>query len=858
MMAFSQVTNTSYHIDQTNETYQFIGGEKPGGWACIGATILGLVGEVDEDAFLKLMEGISPTTGEYLFQQNGKKHRPGFDVVFNAPKDVSVAWARADSKLRLIIESAHNEAVCNALNFIELHAAYTRRGKNGVHHEQVVGLISALFQHSTSRLNDPHLHTHAVIKNCAKRLDGTYGSLESMYILKWQKAASFIYKAILAENLREYGFNTFLSGQSFGLHGIPTHICEHFSKRKKEIKAALDAKGINTARAANLAAKMTRGKKQAVDRPRLFNEWKTEMDKLGFSEDEFNKLINQSLGLHLLKEGDLTEVKFNHQYLCEHLTQSRSVFSEINVYNLALTTAMTLAIPAKAALTLAESFLESELILELQTGNKYERQFTTHKMRQLENQLIKTAKKLNGRTFIAGLSINDILKAQTRTGLVLSEEQQEAVLGVLGNSSMEIMSGSAGSGKSTAMLILSDIYCYFNVKVWGAAIAKSAAKNLEKETNIQSFTVAKLLIDLDNGWSKIRENDVVVVDEAGQIGVRQMLKLQEHAIKKRFKLVLTGDDKQLDAIEHGGVLRYLSRPNIIGTTRIETIMRQNQEWDRTAVANFRDGKAIDGLKEYKRHKRLHFNKDANSTHSALIADWNKFRQETPNKNNMVLARTWNDVLELNRLMRSQLQSSGEVERQDIEITGVVSSKEINYLLSVNDRVRFTHNDSNLGCINGHIGTVVTVIKNSNELINIKIRRDDGIIVTITKSNYSNDKGQIYLAPAYAQTIYSSQGQTVNGNVFVLHDAMIDRANAYVALSRHKDDCQLYVAMNVLFDDCENPMEMQATDKEAIAKLAEQYASEKRSVLSIEYESIVKDVYNNENVKANIEYEFGLT
>ncbi|ELI5413964.1 relaxase domain-containing protein [Vibrio parahaemolyticus] len=852
MFAFAVVSNPHYHIDQTSETYQFVGGEIPGTWAGLGASILGLSGEVEENDFLSLMAGISPKTKDSLYQQNAKKHRPAFDVVFNAPKPVSVIWARANSELRSKIESAHKKAVIDALHFIEENASYTRRGKNGVHHEKVIGVVAALFQHSTSRADDPHLHTHCVIANVAKRLDGTYGSLESMYILKWQKAASYLYKSKLSEHLRNLGFSTYTSNYSFGIQGVPANICHHYSKRRTQILGALEAKQLRTAKAANIVAKFTRGKKKPIDRPELLSSWQSEMDELKFSETMLDKL-QLSLGIHLLGENDLTVVSFKHQFLSELLTESVSTFSEIDVYNASIYTAMRLAIPVKAALELAETFLNSELVLELKTTKKYERLFTTPEIREIETQLLKHSLKLSGRNFISGITIEDVIAAQEKTAVVLSEEQQEAVLGVLGNSSLEIMSGSAGAGKSTAMSIVASIYRSKGLNVWGAAIAKAAANNLEQESNIRSFTITKLLIDLDNGWSKVRSGDVIIIDEAGQVGVRQLLKLQEHAISLSFKLILTGEDKQLDAISHGGVLRYLSRPDIIGTTRIETIRRQTKQWDRIAVGKLRDGKAIEALKMYNQKKRLHILQNDSSANSFLIKDWYQFVSNNPSLNSMVLARTWEDVLELNELMRLCLQKAGKVADQDVPVMATVGSRDIDFLLSINDRIRFTRNNSTLGFTNGDTGTVKEIKWDQGGLQSLKIDRDDGQCVTITASSYSNKDGRLYLAPAYAQTIYSAQGQTVNGNVFVLHDPMIDRPHAYVALSRHKHDCHLYVALNRVVD-AENLSKDEDIKEQVIKKVSTQFSSEKRANLSLEYSLMGKEHMSGEIEISNTEIE----
>lgn len=852
MLAVAQVKDPTYYLDKSNETYQFIGGELPGIWAGTGAALEGLNGEVDEESFLKLMSGTHPITGDNLYQQNGKSHRPAFDTVLSPDKTISVVWARANPQLRKIIENAHHKSVLETLKFIELHAAYTRRGKDGLEHQKVLGLLSAVFQHSTSRANDPQLHSHLTIMNCAKRYDGSYGTIEPRHIFRWQKPASLLYSLKLSELHRDAGFDTISSGSSFRIHQIAESIREHYSKRRKQVLGALQAKGIYTARAAALAAKMTRGQKLAIDRPKLFKTWQSEMDEIGFTETDLQNILEQSLGLHIPTEKELTSIHFNHQYLAETLTESVSVFSEIDVYTAALSTALKLAVPAKMALRLAETFLESEFTIELKSDSKYDRRFTTPEIRQLEHQMIRNAQMLNRAGFIAGLSIKDILSAQEKTGLTLSEEQQEAILGVLGDSSFEIMSGSAGSGKSTAMRIVDSIYNSVDAKVWGAAIAKDAAKNLEKETGIKSFTVAKLLLDLDKGWSNIRHGDVLIIDEAGQVGLRAMLKLQEHSIQKGFKMILTGEDKQLDAIEHGGVLRYLSRGNIVGTTRIETIRRQRKEWDRIAVANLRDGNASEAIKKYDLHGRLHISAELDAAYTKLVDDLQHFQSEKPEKSSMVLARTWSDVLILNEMIRNRLQAAGKVSKENVKVKGIVSAKEIEFSVSKNDRVRFTKNDASLNFTNGDTGVVKRVVRDKNSNLRLLIQKDSGELVTVLQEKYSNEKGMIYLAPAYAQTIYSSQGKTIDGNVFVLHDPMIDRANAYVAMSRHKDDCHLYIATDRISDGEDIEMCGKKTKDFVLDSISHQFSKEKRAQLSIEYDAIEMEAIEQELQEQELE------
>ena len=61
--------------------------------------------------------------------------------------------------------------------------------------------------------------------------------------------------------------------------------------------------------------------------------------------------------------------------------------------------------------------------------------------------------------------------------------------------------------------------------------SKKAADNLQRETGIKSFTVAKLISDFDRGHNHFAKINVLVVDEAGQVGTRQLHQLLTIAIK---------------------------------------------------------------------------------------------------------------------------------------------------------------------------------------------------------------------------------------------------------------------------------------------------------------------------------------
>ena len=155
----------------------YTGGGEPDGIWWNPAGLLGLQhgATVGTDAFYRLCEGFSPD-GEKLTQNAGSgKRSAGLDLTFSADKSVSAVWAVAGERLRTAIADAHTAAVQYTLeHVIEAHCATTRirtRAANGARGELAIvpaDLIAALFQHGTSRADDPQLHTHCTVMNAAR------------------------------------------------------------------------------------------------------------------------------------------------------------------------------------------------------------------------------------------------------------------------------------------------------------------------------------------------------------------------------------------------------------------------------------------------------------------------------------------------------------------------------------------------------------------------------------------------------------------------------------------------------------------------------------------------------------------
>ena len=98
----------AYYVEQLG-SYYLDGDEPPGRWHGRGAAELGLAREIDEDAFLALMDGLDPTTGRALGSAHSERTVRGFDVTFSAPKSLSVLYAVGGEEVCHAVLAGHDE-----------------------------------------------------------------------------------------------------------------------------------------------------------------------------------------------------------------------------------------------------------------------------------------------------------------------------------------------------------------------------------------------------------------------------------------------------------------------------------------------------------------------------------------------------------------------------------------------------------------------------------------------------------------------------------------------------------------------------------------------------------------------------
>ncbi|EHH7927421.1 conjugative relaxase, partial [Escherichia coli] len=257
---------------------------------------LGLQGSVDKDVFTRLLEGKLPDGADLSRMQDGSnKHRPGYDLTFSAPKSVSVMAMLGGDK-RLI--DAHNQAVDFAVRQVEALAS-TRVMTDGQSETVLTGnLVMALFNHDTSRDQEPQLHTHAVVANVTqhngewKTLSsdkvGKTGFIENVYAN--QIAFGRLYREKLKEQVEALGYETEVVGKH-GMWEMPGVPVEAFSGRSQAIREAVGEDASLKSR--DVAALDTRKSKQHVDPEVRMAEWMQTLKETGFDIRAYRDAADQ-------------------------------------------------------------------------------------------------------------------------------------------------------------------------------------------------------------------------------------------------------------------------------------------------------------------------------------------------------------------------------------------------------------------------------------------------------------------------------------------------------------------------------------------------------------------------------------
>ncbi len=458
--------------------------------------------------------------------------------------------------------------------------------------------------------------------------------------------------------------------------------------------------------------------------------------------------------------------------------------------------------------TIAE-LLTSETLIALpeQNGKLF---YTTQAMIDLEQQMIQCAENMADAPSHAVQQsvVKDAIKAfnkqlasNTGNNAILSKQQIKAITHLTAELRLSSLVGVAGAGKTTIMQVVAGAYSKQGYRVRGAALSGIAADGL-RETGMTASTLHALELKIkaaenmkrQQSWHSLSKkqqdfitdtllskHDVLVIDEAGMVGTRQLARVMQLADKAGAKVILCGDHQQLQSIEAGAAFRNIIERHDYAD--ISEVRRQHTAWMREATNAFATGDTNKALQSYLNNGHITHRLNKREAMDMLVADYMAAHQKRPDASRMVLAYTRKDVNALNKAIKAKMIKAGHVAKQQTElnITELEDDKELRHVQSFGegDRIMFRQNDTKLGVMNG---TLATINKIDRHIVDVTL--DNG------KSLRFNAKEYTRFQLGYAATVHKSQGVTIN-DTYVLASKHFDRHTAYVAMTRHRKNVTLY-------------------------------------------------------------------
>jgi conjugative relaxase-like TrwC/TraI family protein len=634
----------------TQVDYYLEGQEINGSFQGKLADRLGLGGIANKAVFDALCDNMHPHTGKPLTLRTVENRRIGYDINFHVPKSVSVV--NALSKDNHILE-AFRASVAETMLDIEADCK-TRVRKKGAYADRNTGeMIWVDFLHQTSRpvenhTPDPHLHAHCFVFNATwdeteKQIKaGEFGSIKRD--MPYYQA---LFHKRFADKLEQLGYQIERTDKFFELAGVPKRVIELFSKRTDEIVRVAKGKGITSEKELDgLGARTRSAKEKNLTMAELKADWLRQI-RDGAPEAE----VENDLQVRYAPKKEAASIRPQQcaDYALDHCFERASVMP----YRRLLATALrhgTGNVSVSAASISKAMETDSRIIKIQQRGQEY---CTTKEVLAEERSMVNLARRGKGQI---------IPMYDQAPVLNLEGQQAEAVKHILMTKDRcSIVRGVAGAGKT---FLLQEARRHIEAagkEITIVAPTAQAARGVLREDGFENAdTVASLL-----GKPKQQEQlkgGVLLVDEAGLLGVADAKALLQLAEDNDAQLVFIGDTRQHSSVVRGDALRILSTVADIPTAEVSKIHRQKSEQYRSVVEDLSKGDVRSGfekLDEMGGIKKI----DPLNPHEELLTDYIKAVKE--GKSTLIISPTHQQGEEITAAIRERMRQAKMIGKKEI-------------------------------------------------------------------------------------------------------------------------------------------------------------------------------------------------
>ena len=829
--------------------YYSEGQEIIGSWGGRGASRLGLEGTVDKFSFERLCDNLDPRTGRPLTVRTRSERTVGYDFTFSVPKSVSLLYALSGDQGIL---EAFRGAVDETMREIETEMK-TRVRKDGQDTDRTTGnMVWSEFIHTTSRpvegVPDPQLHAHVFAFNTT--FDEEERRWKAGQFRELKRDAPYFQAAFrvrLANRLQDLGFGVERKRDDFEIAGVQKDVLKRFSRRTTLIEKVAADRGITDAhRKDGLGAETREKKGKALSWDSLRKEWEARLSP--DERDGLAKIHRREQVVPKPEKGERSAVDLaiEHSYVRDAVVPERKLQTEALKRGLG-----TVTVEGIKGEVEKRPLIRSEI-----DGRKIA---TTKEMLSLESKLIDFARKGRGRFRPLGNPERPCSRDWFNDG------QKAAVAHVLGSRDrVMIIRGVAGTGKTTLEQEIGEALAEAGRPVVALAQSVKASRDvLRTEAGFANAdTVARFLRDEEMQASA--KGGIILVDEASQLGSRDMAQVFDAAEAVNARVILVGDRRQHRSVTAGEPLKLLEESAGLKVAEVTDILRQQGDYKKAAQA-LSEGRIEEGFQELDKLgwiKQVEGSDHGQKLAGAYLAAVRERKRNGQEKSALVVSPTHAEAARITEAIRDGLRSQGKLGKERIIDAWIPShltdaDKSDATVYEPGDLVQFTQNAP--GHQKGTRLIVSEEVKAPTELakrfevyrptqfalavgdrIRVtaggktkdgKHRLSNGSLLTVEGFNACGDivvdHGWViasdfgHLAHGYVVTSHASQGATVD-KVFIGMSSesfpATGQRTAYVAVTRGREEAQIFTddRKELLKAVCRPDDPMSATDLAASA------------------------------------------
>lgn len=570
--------------------------------------------------------------------------------------------------------------------------------------------------------------------------------------------------------------------------------------------------------------------------------------------------LQQALGAMGLSGEESSSLEEMAREALEMLSFNRALFSCHDFDKAVAKKGAAARVSSSAWPSMREALIQTLQLVNLtpELGISRNAMFALASFIKIEDEMIEFAKRETDEHAIPAELVSEVLDSKP----TMAEEQRvAAIASCSGNKAVVVTEGTAGAGKSFTLNAIREVYekappdspgGEVGYDIIGTALSWTATKVLEESAGlsggraIQGLTMA-MEEAASSGGDFFKRRTILIVDEAGLVGVKHMHKILTYAAKSRHpvRVLLTGDSLQLCPVEAGNALEAIV--DECGSSRLDTIRRQKQASHRAAVKHFCYGRSENALWTYWQQEAIHFCANAGERRELVMRDYVRYCVSNPEDVALVLALENAEVKLLNSEIRERLKLVGRLVGPEHAITVTDGRSAYSANFCVGDQVVLRKNkvdhpvfksrfekifhgaaaaqrrgetQASIGSFNRWIsqwkrekalnpaeepeelrqgvfnrttGLLIDIKKNPDEAgaFLLRILLNEGGEIEIDTAKYVDEKmGAVPLHHNFATTIYASQGQTVQ-KVLIMDSPYMNRRLAYVGMSRHTMMCDIY-------------------------------------------------------------------